>query len=405
MTRLGIALISLAAALSLVACRTIGNQHWKTVAAEDPNTRTGDIKVLQISEPKDKHEPMAYFDKADPDNVIRWLHEGDKSPIILFVHGWHHNACDKVDPGDPDCATTKEGADAYGCDPHEADKNLCRFRGFIARLNTAICALYDVYAGGQKCIRAKGIYIAWRGDSMDFEHLPDELDFPTILGRRNASSRVGAEVLSDFISRVQREFGDRYFVFSGHSLGGNAIYHAFAALPNSTQGSGQFILLNPAISSRDVADLETRIKSNLRDRRVITVVQAAGDVPVHFIFPLVAGKSIGFDDRRVNFSAAVAPGATPGCTNPSLVTTRQDDCKYAFSSGLVITALPKGTNAACSSIFESKVWVIKAAKEVSANHNDMLNNVESCALAELVSKRAFCASAAGRGLDVCRSVL
>jgi hypothetical protein len=130
-------------------------------------------------------------------------HPTDDYLIIVFVHGWHHNA-------------------------HDNDCNVQEFRQMVRIASDAIKAAV-VRGPLQTPRRVIGIYAGWRGEAVDFPGLRNL----TVLDRRNSAERVAK-------GSVRKLFGDLHglersqakpdkvrTVVVGHSFGGLI---AFAAL-------------------------------------------------------------------------------------------------------------------------------------------------------------------------------
>jgi hypothetical protein len=98
--------------------------------------------------------------------------------VVLFIHGWHHNA-------DPE------------------DSNLRDFNDTLNALNKTLrgetrTALRKQLTGDPD-FRLIGIYVGWRGRT-----LPGVLDYATMWWRKTAAERVGDGDVSEFIERLQR---------------------------------------------------------------------------------------------------------------------------------------------------------------------------------------------------------
>jgi hypothetical protein len=128
--------------------------------------------------------------------------------IVVFIHGWHHNA-------DPD------------------DDNLLAFRDKLAQIAA------QLHQPGQSQVRQRltgeaetrviGVYVGWRGRS-----LPGVLDYATMWWRKAAAERVGDGDAREFIERLQRIYlrtNTRARVRAGeplrHQMGLVTIGHSF----------------------------------------------------------------------------------------------------------------------------------------------------------------------------------
>lgn len=129
--------------------------------------------------------------------------------IIVFVHGWHHNA-------------------------KPCDQNLLCFRKTLERLQEEIGLPY--FQAARKRLdrpvnpRVIGIYIGWRGQS-----LPMPLDYVTFWDRKPAGHRAGGNDLRGFFTRLQALYEDLNaqghltgLVTVGHSFGGAVLENALS---------------------------------------------------------------------------------------------------------------------------------------------------------------------------------
>ncbi|HEV7921736.1 MAG TPA: hypothetical protein VGR02_13185 [Thermoanaerobaculia bacterium] len=126
------------------------------------------------------------------------VHKSPGVVIITFVHGWHHRS--KV-----------------------CDNNLACFRRVLQALSEA---------GGSNARPVFGVYIGWRGDTIE------NPSFLSFYDRKATAHRIGheggREVLLD-LDRTYRELNDRIdnglthpvsMVTAGHSFGGALVYSA-----------------------------------------------------------------------------------------------------------------------------------------------------------------------------------
>jgi hypothetical protein len=376
------------AGLTLLTSGCISDQYWTMRPSESAQTAgaADPILILQIRErPPGSERYQSYWDERDFLAVQGWLEsESQASPIVVFVHGWHHNA-------------------------RKNDQNLQSFRDFVGELQDNICSLAQQKREINGCVPVKAVFVGWRGDS---SALPNLLDFWTIFGRHRASTDLGTGKLRGFIAYLQERFPDRTMIIAGHSLGANALYNAIKpANPEHPLVVGEntdFILMNPAISSSDFQDLDKALRKTIqsdlqrtatvdslrlsattriiqeRKFRKITIIQADGDSAVGFLFKFVGGTSIGFDEARWTHSAT----ANSISVCPSIqISAKPNPCHIALDSGLTLT--PKGaiTEPNCSAQYAQPSWVITADPTVSKSHGDIWNKAEQCALAELIGKR------------------
>lgn len=376
--RWGIAL-SLLLSIGLGACRTIPDKQWAVDPGESPanNTSAAGIRVIQINEGA-VGPPLVsgqFFTPEHEEQLDHWLRASPDSPIVLYVHGWHHNA------------SGKKG-------------NLPKFREFIAQLDRDICAVGRQVS--RSCIPVQGIYVGWRGDSLDPLILPDILDFPTFDERKEASSRVGKGDLRRLLDLV-RGFKDRDVFVAGHSLGANALYNAVRESPfTQVADRHEYFLLNPATTSREfelfdaLAGDETgrssadnsvsaaRERIARRQHRKVFLMQATTDTTVGKIFQSAYGLPIGFDLNRRTHTATARP-LGESCA-PLTTRVAPDRCKTTLDSGLTIEVDPKFANQ-CEVAYAKGVWIAWADPSLSGSHGDIWGTEQRCALSELIAKR------------------
>jgi pimeloyl-ACP methyl ester carboxylesterase len=163
------------------------------------------------------------WDKRDADNILTEVQVGSESTntiVVVFVHGWHHNA----DPTDDNLLSFKGALQSLA-------KNLSEEKRQIARKDLS----------GSASVKVIGIYVGWRGRS-----LPSFFDYLTMWWRKDAAERVGDGDVSEFLERLQRIYlransysryaerskrtpGDTPYmglVTVGHSFGGQVVLKA-----------------------------------------------------------------------------------------------------------------------------------------------------------------------------------
>ena len=121
--------------------------------------------------------------------------EADGSYVVVFVHGWHHNASSE-------------------------DGNVKSFYDALA-----LVSLWNPKR------RIKGIYIGWRGDSVPVPGLR----YLTFWDRKNTSDEVGRGGLLEFLLRLERSVkrgtSERNrLVVVAHSFGASVTFNALAHL-------------------------------------------------------------------------------------------------------------------------------------------------------------------------------
>ncbi len=230
--------------------------------------------------------------------------------VVLFIHGWHHNA-------------------------DESDSNLRDFKKALGGLHDRLSTQ------GRKSLRAKttnsddfkvvGIYVGWRGRS-----LPGLADYLTFEGRKNTAERVGAGDVFEFIERLQRIYlranaydpdakGNKPFtglVTIGHSFGGQVLWKSLArqledplvrraacmsnaldpaaSKPREVQrvaidSLGDLnVLVNPALEAYQYARVDSlyrQLEYRVPQTPQVVVFSADNDDARKFWFPLARGLS------------------------------------------------------------------------------------------------------------------
>jgi hypothetical protein len=236
----------------------------------------------------------------------------DNVYVLLFIHGWHHNA-----------------------DPEDGD--LREFESTLGRVSRRLASsdLSEVRRelSGTGSFRLIGVYVGWRGRS-----LPGVLDYLTMWWRKSAAERVGDGDVREFILRLQRIYrrnsprnrpqsaGPLHFmglVTVGHSFGAQVLLKSVLAeleadlaerapalastvspavassalnvreerLPIDGFGDVN-ILLNPATEAYEYARID-RLSRQLKyptcQLPQLLVFSAVNDVPRKFFFPIARG--------------------------------------------------------------------------------------------------------------------
>lgn len=162
--------------------------------------------------------------------------------INVFVHGWHHNAA----PG---------------------DSNIEGFQNNLNKLSVIEHQLRQ--QDGQKPRKIIGVYVGWRGDSIDFPGLK----YLTFWDRKNTAQDVGYLGISELLLKLeeithvkntQQPKSQSRLVVIGHSFGGAVVYNATSQILTSrflnsqpgksssgpVRGFGDLVvLINPAFEA------------------------------------------------------------------------------------------------------------------------------------------------------------
>jgi len=219
--------------------------------------------------------------------------------VVLFVHGWHHNA-----------AADDENARDFA-------KSLVTIR---EKLTQPLYRQSREKLTGHGDVRVIGIYVGWRGKS-----LPMPLDYATFWGRKAAAERVGEGDLREFLLRLNGIYYQRStaregsrtapfmgLVSIGHSFGGQVLFRvvssaiekelieATPSIPNSegrktkvrkpVQGFGDItVLINPALEALQyhrIHQLNSQLEYNRRQTPLLLVMSAENDLARKLAFPV-----------------------------------------------------------------------------------------------------------------------
>lgn len=206
----------------------------------------------------------------------------DGGSVIVFIHGWHHSA-------KPD------------------DKNLKKFMKSVSQLNIRTKK------------KAVGIYIGWRGDSINSDNLILKLPSYalTFWDRKSTAHSIGngggVSELIRKLSAIRSDNSTSQLMILGHSFGGAIVYSAVSQLVaeqismDAVSGENKLIagqhfspiadlvvLLNPAFEAMRMAPLYSLARTNnypdgLAPR--IVVITSTADWATRITFPL--GRYLG----------------------------------------------------------------------------------------------------------------
>ncbi|MCX7096332.1 MAG: hypothetical protein NTV43_00320 [Methylococcales bacterium] len=133
-----------------------------------------------------------FYDRGQVEVLLNWLKQASQPQyVILFVHGWHHNANDN-------------------------DFNVRRFKDALKDVKT--------HNPGH---RVTGIYVGWRGETFSVPWLRAL----TFWDRKQVSEEVGRNALLDFLLRVEalvksEPHTQNRLLSVGHSLGASVLFNA-----------------------------------------------------------------------------------------------------------------------------------------------------------------------------------
>ena len=285
------------------------------------------------------------------DGLVWQVAEQDEQDVILivFVHGWQHDA-------------------------RSDDENLSAFR---VLLSETVDHETRQASPGAKPRPVLGLFVGWRGLS-DFG-LGDVVADATFWGRQAAGQRVATGSVRELSGRLRHyrnhrrnRGGNPLLVIVGHSFGGMIVFSALAQslieaasapVGRLTPGFADLVLLvNPAIEGSryiPIYDLVTSAAFELRTTKQLPVficAQAENDLPVGMVFPLgnaghaIDEASIGDLEKEC---VTHALGFVPSFRTHALAGPTGDE-PFVLS--------PPGTAQA------DPFWVVGAAKEVIDGH-------------------------------------
>lgn len=299
------------------------DQGWLAGAANDPALAERQIGDLMARMKSWVDGPLEAQGKD----------KGQRRPlsIVLYTHGWHHSAA-------PD------------------DENMIRFRGWLAntaKLEKALCVdrrkLRQLpSSGGSVCAedekiddlslarsRVVGIYVGWRGDSVNVPFL----DNTSIWDRKLAAEKVAlgsaqqlyAELHAFWFAHrchakpAEKDCADVRLLSLGHSFGGLITFRALAprlmsgiveTSGSATNGPGiayaygfgdLSVLVNPAFEGSRYEPLALAAGDRGYEKGegkrsaqlpLLIIAQSRGDVATHFFFPLFRSVTTAFESTQ-----------------------------------------------------------------------------------------------------------
>ncbi|NOY62338.1 MAG: esterase [Gammaproteobacteria bacterium] len=173
--------------------------------------------------------------------------------MVVFVHGWKHNA-------------------------DVNDSNITDFRNSLMRLS--VLESKTSRAEGRKARKIAGVYLGWRGESIDVPYL----DNITFWDRKSTAHKVGRGGVTEVLTRLEQirrakkqenpdgteQPGNTRLVIIGHSFGGAIVYSALSqvlmtefiktsgnyGVSSHASGFGDLVvLINPAFEALRYAPL------------------------------------------------------------------------------------------------------------------------------------------------------
>lgn len=247
----------------------------------------------------------SFWDPKEPAKALETIareSQRTNTIVVLFIHGWHHNAS-------VDDSNAKDFAASLAQIRAKLDDNPGGKPGIYRQSRERLTGNGDV--------KVIGLYVGWRGKS-----LPMPLNYITFWGRKAAAERVGEGDLREFLLRLNGIYLDRNsaregsrkspfmgMVSFGHSFGGQVLFKAVAGtleqvLVETTSllstkvspgeakplsGFGDIIVLvNPALEAfqyERIHRLNKQIQYDRQQTPLFFVLSSETDFARQFFFP------------------------------------------------------------------------------------------------------------------------
>lgn len=343
----------------------IPDQAWQPA---DETTASKNLHVIEFSDDGELLDP----------NQLQALRQrissADRAPeLVIFVHGWHHNA-----------KTT--------------DDNFVTFQRFFAEMAKSDAERNLI-----------GLYIGWRGDkydpfwldgSNDADSWIEPLDFPTIFQRKAVARHIGStgfsQLLDQFDLLEQQGALQRYTVI-GHSLGGAVALHGSKervrqSILKQQENKNLFILLNPAVTTSEYQPLDQLLSID-RQKPAMVVLQSKGDFALKEAFGWIKDGQ-----RAMGASWAITHDidrcSGGDCSKNYLIPKRlqaydaKPGCMMELNqSGWKIRARlnARRTMQTCGDANMQAVWVLAVSDDIIFGHNGILTHEHATALSEVMA--------------------
>jgi hypothetical protein len=281
--------------------------------------------------------------------------------VVVYVHGWKHNA-----------------------DPKRSEGNLAKFRGDVIRL-----AREQHEAGAPNPDRVIGVYLGWRGATTRVP-VQKELTFWT---RRLTAERVVSYNMRETLFRVMtvtKERPESKCFIVGHSMGGLIVGKTLGPslttllLSNGQQGTqlpvDLVVLANPALDAlaswqfidflkRSNASMELRSSSGDTSEApgpIIASITSEADIATGSVYTF--GRTLG-----TLFSTFRRDHDESRPSQRHLATHSEGHVDYLVShrarveqGEIVLERVPNAYN-------NTSFWVIQVTAEICRDHNDLRN--------------------------------
>ena len=208
--------------------------------------------------------------------------------IVIFVHGWHHNADDSES----------------SCDPDRAKRDAVKFNYFMARQADQLRRLME-QRGSREMAKVLGIFVGWRGDSIT----TPGLSYLTIGNRAAAADRLASDRSAKSLFAMLKEVNlamldadpNGQMLVVGHSLGGRVLSRMLiddivGGVPQPLGKNTQIVALEAAVGA-DCFDRALGPKASPRpraDKPTFISISSEHDTAIRRIYP--PGSTFLIDD-------------------------------------------------------------------------------------------------------------
>ena len=261
------------------------NKPWRTTMEPQDCQNMPDACATAIWEDHPQYD-LAFIEFSERGNAFSneylravydrlWVLNREPEPlaIIVFVHGWKHNASNE-------------------------DSNVISFRRALENLSKSNVL------GSRQLI---GVYIGWRGKSLHGL----QLENLTYWDRKAVAQEVGKGGVTDVfieLEKIDRSNDKNYFFIMGHSFGGaitlSALNEIFLARLKNADGHEDkslnafgegTVIINPAIEANQILQLKEASMAlgcaTADQPNLLHVVSSMGDTATHKVFPI--GQALG----------------------------------------------------------------------------------------------------------------
>jgi pimeloyl-ACP methyl ester carboxylesterase len=303
--------------------------------------------------------------------------------VIVFVHGWHHNA-------------------------HDNDCNVQEMRQMVSILS----AQFDSAFHAKKLQRRRrvfGIYAGWRGESVD----APLLRYSTVIDRRNAAEKVAKGSIRQLLANLHVQaiaarqathrtnpidVADRMFTtVVGHSYGGLIVYNGLsqyliddlttACTTGLTPAAGappsvwpdEVVLINPAFEASRFETLNRLAERSgecrgLTKLPLVTVITADNDQWTGKVFTMGRRISTTFEPYDVSTPEARRREKDSNIHAIGFVKRHQTHrlCLQSYEGAYRAIVYPIPPSVPGSVDVTRQVWVVGAPKNIVDGHNGFL---------------------------------